>query len=49
MEKPERSEKRTEKRKQRNYTLLSSLLDLYSYIFALRLRFLFRLLGAREI
>jgi hypothetical protein len=45
----EKGEKRTEKTKQRNYTLLSSLLDFYSYIFAFGLRFLFQLFGVREI
>jgi hypothetical protein len=50
MNKPEKSEKITEKKtKQRDSTLLSSLLDLYSYIFAFGLRFRFRLLGVGEI
>ena len=35
--------------KQRNSTLLSSLLNFYSYIFAFGLRFIFRLLGIGEI
>jgi hypothetical protein len=46
MDKLEKSEKRTEKKrnKLRNPTLLSSLLDFYCHIFTFRLRYLFQLL-----
>ena len=46
---PEKSEKNRNKMKQRKSTLLSSLLDFYSYIYAFGLRFLFRLLEIGEI
>jgi hypothetical protein len=50
IDKPGKREKKNRKEpKQRNPTILSSLLDFYSYIFAFGLRFLFRLHGVGDI